>query len=134
MDTGINFGTLMDKNPLIFQPLVVQPTFPSTSTSTPDPSSTPGPSLPNYDYIHSIRPTPNRSRHGQSNIDKLRAQNTGLKVNAKVFMQRLLNNATTTNKDIALLVLATNGIIDIQDETLQESPTGHVQPLNLESA
>ena len=31
-------------------------------------------------------------------------------------MQRLVNNATTTNKDLMLLCLATNGIIDIQDE------------------
>ena len=102
---------------------VAQPTFPSNST--PDPSSTPatpGPSLPNYDYIHSIRPTPNRSRHGQTNIDRLRAENTGLKVNAKTFMQRLMmNNATTTNKDLMLLCLATMGIIDIQDEIMDSS-------------
>ena len=105
MDRGINLGTFMEKNQLLFQPLVAQPTFPSNST--PDPSSTPatpGPSLPNYDYIHSIRPTPNRSRHGQTNIDRLRAENTGLKVNAKIFMQRLMNNATTTNKDLIYCV------------------------------
>ena len=31
-------------------------------------------------------------------------------------MQRLMNNATTTNQDLMLLCLATNGIIDIQEE------------------
>ena len=102
---------------------VAQPTFPSNST--PNPSSTPatpGPSLPNYDYIHSIRPTSNRSRHGQTNIDRLRAESTGFKVNAKTFKQRLVNNSTTTNKDLIILCLATNGIIDIQDE-IQDSST-----------
>ena len=32
-----------------------------------------------------------------------------------------MNNATTTNKDLMLLCLATNDIIDIQDEIMDSS-------------
>ena len=114
----MNYRTFINRNPLLFQPLVAQPVFPSNSTANP---TTPGPStVPTYELIHSNRP--NRSRHGhivQTNIDRLRAAAAitgGLKANATTFMQRLANNSTTTNKDFILLCLATQGIIDIQDE------------------
>ena len=36
-------------------------------------------------------------------------------MNAEVFMQKLLTQATLPNKDLALLILATNGIVDLEN-------------------
>ena len=98
--------------------MVAQPIFNSNSIA---PTTPAGPSsVPTYELIHSSRPIRGiRSRHAvnvQTNVDRLRDAAVitgGLTVNLTTFIQRLATNSTCSNKDLMLLCLAVNGIIDI---------------------
>ena len=49
------------------------------------------------------------------NIEKLKQNNSKYTINAPVLMGRVLNNTTVTNKDLALIILATQGVINVEN-------------------
>jgi hypothetical protein len=79
-----------------------------------------------YESVHSIRPQTRdpRSRLATININLLRefAESSGLNINPDIFIQRLISNSTRSNRDLGLLILFVNGIIQVEIPNVQEQP------------
>ena len=83
-----------------------------------------------YESVHSIRPQTRdpRSRLATTNINLLRdfAESSGLNINPEIFIHRLISNSTWTNRDLGLLILRVNGIIQVEIPNVQEQPIDEI--------
>ena len=111
--------------PKLSKPLIPQPSGSHTAT-IPAPSTPVNPMSSFYEPIQSIRPQKSdpRSCLSRTNIGLLHqsvsvaiGESTGLNdlsLNPETLVQRLIANSTWTNRDLGLLILSINGIIQVE--------------------
>jgi hypothetical protein len=111
--------------PQLTNPQIPQPSG-SNTTTVPTPSTPVNPMANLYEPIQSIRPQTSdpRSRLSRTNIGLLHqsvtvaiGESTGLNdlsLNPETLVQRLIANSTWTNRDLGLLILSINGIIQVE--------------------
>ena len=130
-----NYEEFISTHSTIPIPQIPQPSGSTTTATLPSTPVNPMASL--YESVRSIRPQTSdpRSRLSTSNIKLLResvavAESTGLTgltVNPETLIHRLIANSTWTNRDIGLLILSVNGIIQVELPTPLDEISDHLE-------